>query len=488
MLDTREANSVLRAHREILGESTGRGKSLDRVEDLPGEQEEPSTRSQSFGVTLEERAVGHRPRLGQNPVIAQRAYTFNTAEPGDSATQFRSRQLEHRITVGPEKAWSIGAGESTDGRDGQVEKSIREVLAGEKPNASSRKASHSLGFFKEGLPEDKTRRKETRAGNHQRESPGDKRHVPGDEPRDLHASHGRVSPQTRDDGRGTRVSTRARTSALQSPKVPSVSEYPEDYFILRTDSRAAGTAAQREIASSARASQQEPRASQAPDTAPSQDRFEDYDADARRKSGDSTESGEGAEDAEDSSEEKISSAVFVPHQVLDEPSEVASQEAGALGPGSRSLSRSDDFHPWLVKADEPEDEPEINEQVVQEQEAHVLVSSGQQSAAVCSPAKVSARISDAQASGVEPEVAKHATQTSRTIPQYSDEHVHDHQITPKQPLDAIELIPYKHQVGGHTTLWRFSKRAVCKQLNNRENEFYERIERYHRDLLPFLPR
>ncbi|EGR44570.1 uncharacterized protein TRIREDRAFT_70076, partial [Trichoderma reesei QM6a] len=51
-----------------------------------------------------------------------------------------------------------------------------------------------------------------------------------------------------------------------------------------------------------------------------------------------------------------------------------------------------------------------------------------------------------------------------------------------------ELIPYKHQVGGHNTLWRFSRRAVCKQLSNRENEFYETIERYHRDLLPFLPR
>jgi hypothetical protein len=29
---------------------------------------------------------------------------------------------------------------------------------------------------------------------------------------------------------------------------------------------------------------------------------------------------------------------------------------------------------------------------------------------------------------------------------------------------------------------------VCKQLNNRENEFYEKIEKYHRDLLAFLPR
>jgi len=72
------------------------------------------------------------------------------------------------------------------------------------------------------------------------------------------------------------------------------------------------------------------------------------------------------------------------------------------------------------------------------------------------------------------------------IPSGYDRHIHVHQQ--KQPLEAIELIPYRHQVGGHTTLWRFSKRAVCKQLNNRENEFYEKIERYHPQLLKFLPR
>ncbi|KAJ5397446.1 hypothetical protein N7509_005559 [Penicillium cosmopolitanum] len=33
-----------------------------------------------------------------------------------------------------------------------------------------------------------------------------------------------------------------------------------------------------------------------------------------------------------------------------------------------------------------------------------------------------------------------------------------------------------------------AQRAVCKQLNNRENEFYERIERRHPDMLLFLPR
>ena len=59
---------------------------------------------------------------------------------------------------------------------------------------------------------------------------------------------------------------------------------------------------------------------------------------------------------------------------------------------------------------------------------------------------------------------------------------------PAAPLGAVELKPYNHQVGGHTTVFRFSKRAVCKQLSNRENEFYEVVERQHRELLRFLPR
>ena len=60
--------------------------------------------------------------------------------------------------------------------------------------------------------------------------------------------------------------------------------------------------------------------------------------------------------------------------------------------------------------------------------------------------------------------------------------------SPKAPLGAVELKPYNHQVGGHTTVFRFSKRAVCKQLTNRENEFYEVIERQHPEFLKFLPR
>ncbi|KAJ5782448.1 hypothetical protein N7457_004222 [Penicillium paradoxum] len=62
------------------------------------------------------------------------------------------------------------------------------------------------------------------------------------------------------------------------------------------------------------------------------------------------------------------------------------------------------------------------------------------------------------------------------------------QPQPPGPLGAVELKPYRHQVGGHTTVFRFSRRAVCKQLNNRENEFYERIEQRHPNMLLFLPK
>ena len=67
-------------------------------------------------------------------------------------------------------------------------------------------------------------------------------------------------------------------------------------------------------------------------------------------------------------------------------------------------------------------------------------------------------------------------------------HQHRYHHEAPTPVGAVELKPYKHQVGGHTTVFRFSRRAVCKSLSNRENEFYETVERRHRELLPFLPR
>lgn len=53
---------------------------------------------------------------------------------------------------------------------------------------------------------------------------------------------------------------------------------------------------------------------------------------------------------------------------------------------------------------------------------------------------------------------------------------------------AVELRPFKNKVGGHTAIFRFSKRAVCKALMNRENLWYETIELKHPNLLKFMPK
>lgn len=60
--------------------------------------------------------------------------------------------------------------------------------------------------------------------------------------------------------------------------------------------------------------------------------------------------------------------------------------------------------------------------------------------------------------------------------------------TQPPPIGAVELKPYNHQVGGHSTVYSFSRQAVCKQLNSKENEFYETVEQFHPELLDFLPR
>lgn len=53
---------------------------------------------------------------------------------------------------------------------------------------------------------------------------------------------------------------------------------------------------------------------------------------------------------------------------------------------------------------------------------------------------------------------------------------------------VVTLKPYKHQVGGHNPIFKFSERAVCKPLANDENQFYETVEEQHPELLPFMPK
>lgn len=52
---------------------------------------------------------------------------------------------------------------------------------------------------------------------------------------------------------------------------------------------------------------------------------------------------------------------------------------------------------------------------------------------------------------------------------------------------VVQLQPFSNQVGGHNTVFRFSRRAVCKPLVSREDQFYEAVEREHPNLLSFIP-
>lgn len=71
-------------------------------------------------------------------------------------------------------------------------------------------------------------------------------------------------------------------------------------------------------------------------------------------------------------------------------------------------------------------------------------------------------------------------------------HAEAHQRALGLPRDAspptvVQLQPFDNQVGGHNSIFRFSKRAVCKPLVSRENQFYEAVEREHPRLLSFIP-
>lgn len=57
-----------------------------------------------------------------------------------------------------------------------------------------------------------------------------------------------------------------------------------------------------------------------------------------------------------------------------------------------------------------------------------------------------------------------------------------------ESLPHIPLRPFRNQVGGHSAIYKFTKRAVCKPLVSRENLFYEAVEREAPPLLDFIPR
>ncbi|KAG0739834.1 hypothetical protein G6F57_009944 [Rhizopus arrhizus] len=92
------------------------------------------------------------------------------------------------------------------------------------------------------------------------------------------------------------------------------------------------------------------------------------------------------------------------------------------------------------------------------------------------------RISDCEESDEESEWDYESSSDNENS---SSDEYKDHYFDPTKITTSLPLLPFNNQVGGHASFFRFSKRAICKPVSAREQEFYEHIDTQHHELLPF---
>ncbi|KAH8816228.1 hypothetical protein F5884DRAFT_665764 [Xylogone sp. PMI_703] len=517
MHDMAHFNTLLSNHQDLLTRARGRGTSLERTEK---EKRVPLTPQRSYSLNPGDTGMSHSPIIPLSP--EGESISNNPPVEGVRASYRSWRDV--RPGVSAEKAWSIGGQGGDDSEGGQVERSITEALAGVEPNSRSRKASHSLRFFKEGLPEDSSRKKDKHRGRSKEStSHGPRASL------DLHSHHDSDHPPTLSSSR-----TSSRPSALPSPIDP-IDIWPGDVSktgtaIQQSLNPTEGLAPEGEYYDPSNTIETIPEnqlKTMPPQLLEEIRRFHNLTPGAGKGSSFSKsipltqaeklkspneeqqdredKDSDGAElspvkscDDDESGEEHISSALFVPHQTSPDREDDEENIAGA----SR---KSSDSQQWLEKH-------EVLPQEVDDEHANEELKgrAQPQSTRLEKPPQADYEGYFPDTASTDQESHDDTGYTTRgeesnftddpdltptesfkqgaTFPNALKREVRDRQQKRKRPLEAIELIPYKHQVGGHTTMWRFSKRAVCKQLNNRENEFYEKVEQYHPQLLKFLPR
>ena len=532
-MNINHVNALLHDHRAFLRSTRVRGNSLER------------TSREKMGATTA--SFAQRDVSGgtmTNPGDTGYTYTRPATDgegiaPGDISerpptegfrAEYRSWRDGQRMP-GAGMAWSIGDEALSPGEDGQVEKSITQALAGETHNSRSRKSSHSVRLFKEGLPEESARRSRLRdekgaggegAGEAQikgedKLSPiaGSTEQTPAE---DVSGSYfdlpiveptSTAPPTSRHHtvaGRMSRANTTGKSD--ESPRHPERQNTLPAQLLDDLRSRHNLTPAATKGSSFSNSipitdSERQPTADLSI-SVPSDD------STAPATSGDEKPRTESPNSDEESSEEKISSALFVPHQSSREPGDESPQNTPPCREPLKDRRERGEEERWLV---EHEVAPhEVEKEVSPAKLSPELVSPRSRTAsgffsqtsgntlsssdASYPSAKGEEQVPVTQEQGedvdVTPTERRPSLQdyTMKTRERAPTQDSAQQQPSPKAagPLEAIELIPYKHQVGGHTTLWRFSKRAVCKQLNNRENQFYETVEHYHPALLKFMPR
>ncbi|KAI2789940.1 hypothetical protein POX_d05440 [Penicillium oxalicum] len=421
---------------------------------------------------------------------------------------------------------------SSRGRRGRVDNSIEADLSNVEPasHVRSRKSSHFLGLFKENTTSPDRKRREDRAHPHD-ELPGQPAHAMEPEHSNLRVA------ATEADGEDSLLRKSISLPSLSDghrfdiePQMDSTHQRAERHD--EEPQKRQPLALPRSLLEEIRNFHLTPgggRGSSFSKSIPTQyaERGRDYfqqepHVDRYSESLSSVEEAERLpserfEEDEDEEKEQISSAVYFPHErvavsqegdgenpiltdseatqplqisaaeqghelmlVPQEPDASSEQEGGHVDISFRSRTENKTLYGELGNIRHPpESVPEKPLTAISERSYDSTCESE-----IASADESGLSVHDESSLTDDPEITPTATPTQRS------------RFPPKPkpkrkaaaPLGAVELKPYRHQVGGHTTVFRFSRRAVCKQLNNRENEFYERIERRHPDMLVFLPR
>lgn len=535
-------NALLHDHRAFLRSTRMRGSSLER------------TSREKMGVGATAASLPHRDGSGTTTNPGDTGYTRPATDgegiaPGDISerpptegfrAEYRSWRDGQRMP-GAGMAWSIGDEALSPGEDGQVEKSITQALAGETHNSRSRKSSHSVRLFKEGLPDETARRSRLRdeagtakgtagegatgeapAKGDDKLSPiaGSTDPTPAEEVSGSYFDLPVVEPTSAAapnlsrhhtvSGRLSRANTTGKSD--ESPRRPErqntlpaqlLDDLRSRHNLTPAATKGSSFSNSIPITDSERQSTVDLGASVSSD-----------DSAAVATSANEKPRTESPNSDEESSEEKISSALFVPHQSSREPGDESPQHTPPCRePLADRRERVAESEQWLVEHEVAPHEGERTTEkdvspanlspelvsprsrttsgyfsqtsinTLSSSDASYPSAKGEEQVAVTQDKAEDAEITPTER---KPSLQEYTVKTRERAPTQDSAQ----QPSPKAagPLEAIELIPYKHQVGGHTTLWRFSKRAVCKQLNNRENQFYETVEHYHPALLKFMPR
>ncbi|KAA8565657.1 hypothetical protein EYC84_009508 [Monilinia fructicola] len=535
LFDVNQVNDLLTDHREYLNNarSKGRGTSLERtakekrVQDLP---------KGSFSTNPGDTGIITRPSTPlQEPVGS-----LSDTPPVDGVRASYRSWRDARTSPPVEKAWSI-CEQGDDDQGGQVEKAIAEALSGVEHNNRSRKASHSLRFFREGLPEDKTKKRENKNRAQPKDAGSSARisSIPevGRLEIGTHSAVG-LEGESLSPFADLKMASKSPTHNTDLDPTSNSSEglsVEPDYFdpsrgteplaqdgvrrmpsqlladIRKHHNLTPGNAKGSSFSGSIPAPESEKSKSDSGEENLGGKSQLDREGD---EDGADLEKTKSRDEGNESGEEKISSALFVPHKTAHGTSERRGEGprdrldlVARAGDNDQLQSEDSDPQQWLEEHRVPSCEIK-NTYDSQEGKLQPLPSprlpkqhEPVESNGYITPTDTHDHSQDSFDEGESTTYEESLTDDPEATPTSSRYRRPSFKVPPTPKINVIEdpeearksrgsveLIPYKHQVGGHTTMWRFSNRAVCKELNNGENKFYEICERKHPQLMKFLPR